>query len=476
MGRREPISPGAPRLSADEWDRLAERVVPGRGDRPRARTPGHVSPPRRHVGRDPRPTSSSCWRARPAPLVKLCWDVGHALYGGIDPVDVVRRHPERIAYLHLKDVDGAVLEGLRRDRRVSSDGIRRRVFTELGRGMLDVPGLLAALRRDRLRRLADGRAGFDLAGAHRERARQPRVSAQSRTVATESIGRYSCWSSTTFSVSTFSHPVTSFGPDAQIARAWRMEAHLLWVRALIIVLNAVLFLVSVGSDAPMYQGALYVIVLSAAYAAGLLAFKPYLRWPVLSASLFTTVIDSVFVTLWVLVTGGPDSPYYLLYHISVASIAIRFSLRESLLAAAAYTVSYSILVLATTADMSLMVMPLVIRTSYMWFIGLIVGRLASEERDRAGETREILRLHEELAQAQTALEEQALQDALTACSNRRHFDTCLAAGVQSARQQQHHWPVDRRPGRIQRSQRHVRARRRRRAAGASRAALTRGGP
>jgi diguanylate cyclase (GGDEF)-like protein len=188
----------------------------------------------------------------------------------------------------------------------------------------------------------------------------------------------------------------------------------------------------------MYQGALYIIVLSAVYAAGLLAFKPYLRWPVLSASLFTTLTDSVFVTLWVLVTGGPDSPYYLLYHISVASIAIRFSLRESLLAAAAYTVSYSILVLATSADVSLMLMPLVIRTSYMWFIGLIVGRLASEERDRAGETREILRLHEELAQAQTALEEQALQDALTGLPNRRHFDTSLAAGVQTARQQQHH--------------------------------------
>jgi inosose dehydratase len=76
----------------------------------------------------------------------LCWDVGHALYGGIDPLDVVRRHPERIAYLHLKDVDGEVLDGLRRDEASFETGIRRRVFTEVGRGRLDVPGLLSALR------------------------------------------------------------------------------------------------------------------------------------------------------------------------------------------------------------------------------------------------------------------------------------------------------------------------------------------
>src|SRR6266508_3071422 len=82
----------------------------------------------------------------PAPLLKLCWDVGHALYGGIDPVDVVRRHPERIAYLHVKDVDGAVLETLRQEQAGFETGIRRRVFTELGRGLLDVRALLQALR------------------------------------------------------------------------------------------------------------------------------------------------------------------------------------------------------------------------------------------------------------------------------------------------------------------------------------------
>jgi inosose dehydratase len=85
-------------------------------------------------------------RRVPSDELHLVWDVGHALYGGIDPIDVVRCYPERIAYIHLKDVDGQVLEELREKRLGFDDGIRRRVFTELGRGILDVPALLQALR------------------------------------------------------------------------------------------------------------------------------------------------------------------------------------------------------------------------------------------------------------------------------------------------------------------------------------------
>jgi inosose dehydratase len=85
-------------------------------------------------------------RRAPAPLLKLCWDVGHALVGGIDPIEVIRAYPERIAYVHLKDVDGDVLDAVRRDGASFRDAVRRRVFTQLGWGRLNVPGVLDALR------------------------------------------------------------------------------------------------------------------------------------------------------------------------------------------------------------------------------------------------------------------------------------------------------------------------------------------
>jgi len=137
-------SPRAPRLSDSEWDQLAERVCQAAEV---AREFGLQATFHAHAGTwvETRAELEELLRRAPAPLVKLVWDVGHARYGGIDPVEVVRAHPERIAYIHLKDVDGAVLGDLRREELGFEAGIRRRVFTEVGRGTLDVPGLLAAL-------------------------------------------------------------------------------------------------------------------------------------------------------------------------------------------------------------------------------------------------------------------------------------------------------------------------------------------
>lgn len=137
--------PGVPSLSAEQWDALAERV---RAAATIAAEHGLQAAFHAHAGTwvETRADLEALLERVPAPLLKLCWDVGHAVYGGIDPVDVVRRHPERIAYVHLKDVDGSVLEGARRDQVDFETGIRRRVFTEVGRGILDVPALLEALR------------------------------------------------------------------------------------------------------------------------------------------------------------------------------------------------------------------------------------------------------------------------------------------------------------------------------------------
>lgn len=137
--------PGAPHLSSAQWDAFAERVC---ACAEVAREHGVQATFHPHAGTwvETRDELEELLRRAPAPLVKLVFDVGHALYGGMDPIDVVRAHPDRIAYVHLKDVDGAVLDGVRRERLSFQDGIRRRVFTELGRGLLDIPGLLSALR------------------------------------------------------------------------------------------------------------------------------------------------------------------------------------------------------------------------------------------------------------------------------------------------------------------------------------------
>jgi inosose dehydratase len=78
--------------------------------------------------------------------VGLCLDTGHWTVGGGDAAAAVRQHLPRLKYLHLKDVDPAVLAALRSEGFGFLEALRRRVFTELGTGCVDVAGIAEALR------------------------------------------------------------------------------------------------------------------------------------------------------------------------------------------------------------------------------------------------------------------------------------------------------------------------------------------
>jgi inosose dehydratase len=79
-------------------------------------------------------------------LVGLCLDVGHYSLAGGDPVEAIERHGDRVRHVHLKDVHPDVA-GRMRSGAIETflGGLRERVFTELGSGELDLPGVLAAL-------------------------------------------------------------------------------------------------------------------------------------------------------------------------------------------------------------------------------------------------------------------------------------------------------------------------------------------
>lgn len=61
--------------------------------------------------------------------IGFCPDTGHLAAGGGDPVDLIRRHADRVTHVHLKDF--------------TADPFG---FHPLGRGSVDVPGVLLALR------------------------------------------------------------------------------------------------------------------------------------------------------------------------------------------------------------------------------------------------------------------------------------------------------------------------------------------
>jgi inosose dehydratase len=78
--------------------------------------------------------------------ISLCLDTGHLLIGGTDPAELARQAPERIAHLHLKDVDATVAAQVRSGRLTYTEAVQRGMYRPLGTGDVDVPAIVGHLR------------------------------------------------------------------------------------------------------------------------------------------------------------------------------------------------------------------------------------------------------------------------------------------------------------------------------------------
>lgn len=78
-----------------------------------------------------------------APELELCVDTGHTLVAGGDPVEQVERHAGRLAHLHLKDVDAAVLERLRGGEIDMDEAWAEGIFCPFGKGVVPLREFLS---------------------------------------------------------------------------------------------------------------------------------------------------------------------------------------------------------------------------------------------------------------------------------------------------------------------------------------------
>ncbi len=74
--------------------------------------------------------------------ISLCLDTGHLLIGGTDPADLTGQAPERIAHLHLKDVDSTVAAKVRSGQLTYSEAVKQGMYRPLGQGDIDVPAIV----------------------------------------------------------------------------------------------------------------------------------------------------------------------------------------------------------------------------------------------------------------------------------------------------------------------------------------------
>lgn len=77
--------------------------------------------------------------------VAWCLDPGHLALGGYDPLDFVAAHGDRVAHVHLKDVDLAVAARLNAGELTLMAAVQAGLFRPLGQGDARIGELVAAL-------------------------------------------------------------------------------------------------------------------------------------------------------------------------------------------------------------------------------------------------------------------------------------------------------------------------------------------
>jgi inosose dehydratase len=132
-----------PRLAADKWEEFGDRL-----DRIAAHAceRGMRFAYHHHLGTVVETAQDlDHFFAATGEHVGLVLDTGHAIYGGIDPLAIVRSHAGRINHVHCKDVRGARHAAFIAEGRSFLDGVVGGMFTAPGDGDYDYAPLFTAL-------------------------------------------------------------------------------------------------------------------------------------------------------------------------------------------------------------------------------------------------------------------------------------------------------------------------------------------
>ncbi|WP_228975682.1 sugar phosphate isomerase/epimerase [Streptomyces sp. DH12] len=133
-----------PELTAEQWTHLArgtERLAREVRDRYGLRIVVH---PHADTHLDTEEHVERFLDATDPGLVDLCLDTGHYAYCGGDSVKLIETYGERIGYLHLKQVDPAVLAEVVAHGVAFGPAVRRGVMCEPPAGVPALPPVLAA--------------------------------------------------------------------------------------------------------------------------------------------------------------------------------------------------------------------------------------------------------------------------------------------------------------------------------------------
>lgn len=130
-----------PNLSDEEWKKYAANVQKC-ADRVAAN--GFVGVFHPHVDSHVQ-TEDDIERFLNDTTVDLCFDTGHHVYGGGEPISFYKKHADRIPYIHIKDCDLSVKKKMDEEKWSFARAVYEDIMVEPGKGSIDFKKFYEAL-------------------------------------------------------------------------------------------------------------------------------------------------------------------------------------------------------------------------------------------------------------------------------------------------------------------------------------------
>ena len=157
----------------------------------------------------------------------------------------------------------------------------------------------------------------------------------------------------------------------------RMQSAIAWLRVAVVLLAGITFLKDpwyLLSDWRMTG----IAVAAVAYALAVAVAEPYRRVPLIWWDVASGLIDWGLITAWILATGGIRSQFYLLYFLSILSIAMRYGLREVIFAGVGTALVYFAMALFGPHTSPVVFEDAALRMGYLLLFAFGSGILARE--------------------------------------------------------------------------------------------------
>ena len=200
-------------------------------------------------------------------------------------------------------------------------------------------------------------------------------------------------------------------------KTYAAEKDVAWLRGTVILFNSLVYFLFLRDGDVIPWLANTIVGISVGYAIFMMVYQPYRKYPIILLGNITFIADALLILIWIYATGGFESPFYLLWYVSLIAVSFRFSSRIILISAFFYSLSYFGLIYAI-GEIEGNVVDLLIRIAYIVFtafLGIVISKEMFKQTRQKKEMEELAREAGE-AEEQLILQTQLYQNLLKAQS------------------------------------------------------------